>query len=65
MPVVVPSYRLVWYNLHPLEAFRLQLLFPVIAWYDIIDFRIQPQKSALLFPVIAWYDIIGAVLGNK
>ena len=35
------------------------LLFPVIAWYDIIDERINDMLVKLLFPVIAWYDIMG------
>ena len=37
---------------------RLKLLFPVIAWYDIIGGKSQCMLSVLLFPVIAWYDII-------
>ena len=36
-----------------------QLLFPVIAWYDIIVVVGFFDIHALLFPVIAWYDIIG------
>ena len=36
----------------------LKLLFPVIAWYDIINQFLFIQSVALLFPVIAWYDII-------
>ena len=35
------------------------LLFPVIAWYDIIKERRERNFYELLFPVIAWYDIIG------
>ena len=34
------------------------LLFPVIAWYDIILGFVSIEAGALLFPVIAWYDII-------
>ena len=34
------------------------LLFPVIAWYDIITQQKQRVSCLLLFPVIAWYDII-------
>ena len=34
------------------------LLFPVIAWYDIISVHTKGKKRKLLFPVIAWYDII-------
>ena len=37
----------------------LKLLFPVIAWYDIMGYSIGEQLERLLFPVIAWYDIIG------
>ena len=35
-----------------------ELLFPVIAWYDIIDGKVYDYYAMLLFPVIAWYDII-------
>ena len=35
------------------------LLFPVIAWYDIIGGTRSTKEDGLLFPVIAWYDIIG------
>ena len=35
-----------------------KLLFPVIAWYDIIQKYGLVQRVLLLFPVIAWYDII-------
>ncbi len=35
------------------------LLFPVIAWYDIIAELEVLGLRQLLFPVIAWYDIIG------
>ena len=35
-----------------------QLLFPVIAWYDIILDERTALTDRLLFPVIAWYDII-------
>ena len=34
------------------------LLFPVIAWYDIISLLLLEVGNVLLFPVIAWYDII-------
>ena len=34
------------------------LLFPVIAWYDIISDTLPFYPLPLLFPVIAWYDII-------
>ena len=34
------------------------LLFPVIAWYDIIKTHDEVVAEKLLFPVIAWYDII-------
>ena len=34
------------------------LLFPVIAWYDIIGGHIFVDTPLLLFPVIAWYDIM-------
>ena len=34
------------------------MLFPVIAWYDIIGVPLYAEKGMLLFPVIAWYDII-------
>ena len=34
------------------------LLFPVIAWYDIIPCNGRNGRKKLLFPVIAWYDII-------
>ena len=34
------------------------LLFPVIAWYDIIKPYGAVNMDTLLFPVIAWYDII-------
>ena len=34
------------------------LLFPVIAWYDIIIYGSTDRTDMLLFPVIAWYDII-------
>ena len=34
------------------------MLFPVIAWYDIIIVRFLLMMTLLLFPVIAWYDII-------
>ena len=36
----------------------MRLLFPVIAWYDIIPSDRLLQNTGLLFPVIAWYDII-------
>ena len=36
-----------------------RLLFPVIAWYDIIVNDSEKLEIVLLFPVIAWYDIIG------
>ena len=35
-----------------------KLLFPVIAWYDIIIRFDIAHELGLLFPVIAWYDII-------
>ncbi len=38
---------------------RELLLFPVIAWYDIIGFINRKCLHSLLFPVIAWYDIMG------
>ena len=38
------------------------LLFPVIAWYDIIKILCPGLRERLLFPVIAWYDIILQVL---
>ena len=41
----------------------VELLFPVIAWYDIIGFPYADIMSGLLFPVIAWYDII-EILGH-
>ena len=34
------------------------MLFPVIAWYDIIQDELAFVMGVLLFPVIAWYDII-------
>ena len=34
------------------------LLFPVIAWYDIIQRGYEYLLKKLLFPVIAWYDIM-------
>ena len=34
------------------------LLFPVIAWYDIIVMNHDEKVQWLLFPVIAWYDIM-------
>ena len=34
------------------------LLFPVIAWYDIMQQRKPCHHLTLLFPVIAWYDIM-------
>ena len=37
---------------------RRKLLFPVIAWYDIILLPRSQLLYGLLFPVIAWYDII-------
>ena len=33
-------------------------MFPVIAWYDIIEGADEELLFKLLFPVIAWYDII-------
>ena len=39
-----------------------KLLFPVIAWYDIISKEHTDIDNMLLFPVIAWYDIIIAPL---
>ena len=36
----------------------MPLLFPVIAWYDIIIPCMKSWNVWLLFPVIAWYDII-------
>ena len=36
----------------------IALLFPVIAWYDIINNTMDKVSGLLLFPVIAWYDII-------
>ena len=36
----------------------MKLLFPVIAWYDIISAIQKACGDKLLFPVIAWYDII-------
>ena len=41
------------------------LLFPVIAWYDIIILRMKKYPRLLLFPVIAWYDIIKAHCFNR
>ena len=38
--------------------FAVVLLFPVIAWYDIIHGYELNALVWLLFPVIAWYDII-------
>ena len=38
------------------------LLFPVIAWYDIISLTGYIMERKLLFPVIAWYDIIRVLL---
>ena len=38
------------------------LLFPVIAWYDIIVWQMLLAAALLLFPVIAWYDIIYSTL---
>ena len=40
------------------------LLFPVIAWYDIIRSIYLRTTDKLLFPVIAWYDIIGIANPN-
>ena len=37
---------------------QIALLFPVIAWYDIITLIAYKIAQSLLFPVIAWYDII-------
>ena len=34
------------------------LLFPVIAWYDIMEPCVVDVRVLLLFPVIAWYDIM-------
>ena len=34
------------------------LLFPVIAWYDIMLRSTLIAACRLLFPVIAWYDIM-------
>ena len=34
------------------------MLFPVIAWYDIIRKLKTVTSEQLLFPVIAWYDIM-------
>ena len=56
--VVVPGYRLVWYNYPDLGALSPPLLFPVIAWYGIIEALVKFVDSWLLFPVIAWYGII-------
>ena len=56
--VVVPSYRLVWYNQEISRLKLKELLFPVIAWYDIIRCPLPRFPFRLLFPVIAWYDII-------
>ena len=33
-------------------------MFPVIAWYDIMEDWKEVIGDTLLFPVIAWYDII-------
>ena len=56
--VVVPSYRLVWYNIKVYVWVKLLLLFPVIAWYGIMSTRATGLCKELLFPVIAWYGII-------
>ena len=42
-----------------LDFITFMLLFPVIAWYDIINEETIWAFKMLLFPVIAWYDIIG------
>ena len=42
MNVVVPSYRLVWYNEPQAFAQVDTLLFPVIAWYGIIGNEKSP-----------------------
>ena len=42
-----------------LKRSQCWLLFPVIAWYDIIPGARSSKRGKLLFPVIAWYDIIG------
>ena len=41
------------------------LLFPVIAWYDIISLLLLEVGNVLLFPVIAWYDIIFKMLPDE
>ena len=41
------------------------LLFPVIAWYDIITVPHNTARRLLLFPVIAWYDIITLFINLK
>ena len=38
------------------------LLFPVIAWYGIMQPKPLELSDKLLFPVIAWYGIIGKVV---
>ena len=43
----------------------MMLLFPVIAWYDIIIGVDSKGLSLLLFPVIAWYDIIASIAAFK
>ena len=58
MIVVVPGYRLVWYNLFFSGYSVSALLFPVIAWYGIILPQTPHSPCGLLFPVIAWYGII-------
>ena len=42
------------------ETIQEKLLFPVIAWYGIIDSPNTSRSIVLLFPVIAWYGIICA-----
>ena len=41
------------------ETIQEKLLFPVIAWYGIIQLFFQYLFIKLLFPVIAWYGIMG------
>ena len=61
--VVVPSYRLVWYNGSQMIIIFIIVVVPSyrLVWYN--EYQHDNSSLKLLFPVIAWYGIIfGSVL---
>ena len=58
--VVVPSYRLVWYNAQAVSAAVRAVVVPSyrLVWYN--KDVLPSVLGWLLFPVIAWYGIMAA-----